>query len=151
MNELENDIVERLTYTLLASKEYKRAYEQEKKAYMRLVKRLTKKQAKALDEYFNATAETTAITEKLAYKQGIADLINLLGKNDGEVQIIKHFSLNHIIIDDELEERLDKLVERYKMINGWGAKEMLEFAVNAIPLTKVYLDFLESKADELEN
>lgn len=46
---------------------------------------------------------------------------------------------------------MEKLAERYEMINGWSEKDMLQFAVNAIPQTKVYLDFLEIKADEIEN
>lgn len=63
---------------------------------------------------------------------------------------MKHFELEHIIDNKELEKRLEQLVERYKTINGWDEKELLQFAVNALPLTKVYLDFLEQKADEIE-
>ncbi|MDE7286247.1 MAG: hypothetical protein K2N55_05335 [Lachnospiraceae bacterium] len=43
------------------------------------------------------------------------------------------------------------LAERYKRINGWTEKDILQFAVNAMPLTKAWLDFMEIKADELEN
>ena len=63
---------------------------------------------------------------------------------------MKHFELVHIIDNKELEKRLEQLVERYKTINGWDEKELLQFAVNAMPLTKVYLDFLEQKANEIE-
>ena len=63
---------------------------------------------------------------------------------------MKHFELEHIIDNKDLEKRLEQLVERYKTINGWDEKELLQFAVNAMPLTKVYLDFLEQKADEIE-
>ena len=63
---------------------------------------------------------------------------------------MKHFELEHIIDNKELEKRLEQLVERYKTINGWDEKELLQFAVNALPLTKVYLDFLEQKANEIE-
>lgn len=57
----------------------------------------------------------------------------------------------HIIDNEELEERLAKLADRYKLINGWTQKDILQFAVNAMPLTKVWLEFMEMKADELGN
>jgi hypothetical protein len=40
MNDLEKDIVERLTYTQLQSTEYKQAYETVRKAYKRLAAEL---------------------------------------------------------------------------------------------------------------
>ncbi|MBD5549433.1 MAG: hypothetical protein HDQ97_18950 [Lachnospiraceae bacterium] len=64
---------------------------------------------------------------------------------------MKNFEIMHIIDNEELEERLKKLAERYKLINGWTEKDILQFAVNAMPLTKVWLEFMEMKADELEN
>lgn len=67
-----------------------------------------------------------------------------------EGAVIKQFELTHIIDNQELEVRLEKLAERYEMINGWSEKDMLQFAVNAIPQTKAYLDFLEIKAEEME-
>lgn len=75
MNDLENDIIERLTYTQLQSIEYRQAYKVLKEAYKRLVAELTEKQLNIFEEYFSAVMETVAITEKLAYKQGIADFI----------------------------------------------------------------------------
>ena len=63
---------------------------------------------------------------------------------------MKNFEIMHIIDNEELEERLKKLAERYKLINGWTEKDILQFAVNAMPLTKVWLEFMEMKADELE-
>ena len=63
---------------------------------------------------------------------------------------MKNFEIMHIIDDEELEERLKKLAERYKQINGWTEKDILQFAVNAMPLTKVWLEYMEMKADELE-
>lgn len=77
MNDLEKNIVERLTYTQLQSVEYKQAYEMVRKAYKRFVVELTDKQLDAFDAYYSAVLEMIAITEKLAYKQGIADLINI--------------------------------------------------------------------------
>lgn len=64
---------------------------------------------------------------------------------------MKFFELTHIIDNKEQEEKLTKLAERYKIINGWSEKDILQFAVNAMPLTKVWLDFMEMKVDELEN
>ncbi len=66
MNDLENDIVERLTYTQLQSLEYKQAYEVLRETYKRLVIELTEKQLDVFEEYFSAVMETMAITEKLA-------------------------------------------------------------------------------------
>lgn len=62
---------------------------------------------------------------------------------------MKQFELVYIIDNPEFEKRLEKLAERFKLINGWSEKEILQFAVNAIPQTKVYLDFLEVKAEEI--
>ncbi len=45
---------------------------------------------------------------------------------------------------------MEKLAKRYETINGWSEKDMLQFAVNAMTQTKVYLDFLEIKAEEME-
>ena len=53
MNKLEEDIVERLTYTQLQSAEYKQAYELLKGAYKQLAAELTEKQLNAFEEYFN--------------------------------------------------------------------------------------------------
>lgn len=64
---------------------------------------------------------------------------------------MKNFEIMHIIDNEELEERLKKLERRYKLINGWAQKDILQFAVNAMPQTKVWMDFMEMKADELEN
>lgn len=64
---------------------------------------------------------------------------------------MKHFELEIIIDNEEVERKLEELAERYKNINGWDEKDLLQFAVNAMPLAKVYLDFLERKADELEH
>ena len=81
MNELDSGIVERLVCTQLQSVEYKQAYESVRKAYKRFATELTKKQLDAFEEYFCAVMELIAITEKLAYKQGIADFINISVQN----------------------------------------------------------------------
>lgn len=36
---------------------------------------------------------------------------------------MKHFILEHIIDNEELEKRIEQLVIRYRPINGWGEKE----------------------------
>ena len=35
------------------------------------------------------------------------------------------------IVEEKAQERLSALAERYKKINGWNEKEMLQFAVAA--------------------
>lgn len=63
---------------------------------------------------------------------------------------MKHFLLEYIIDNRELEKRLEQLAMRYQQINGWGEKDLLQFAVNAMPSTEDYLNFLEQRADEME-
>lgn len=64
--------------------------------------------------------------------------------------IMKYIELTHIIDNKEQEEKLSKLAKRYEAINGWSEKDILQFAVNAMPMTKIWLEFMEMKADELE-
>lgn len=35
-----------------------------------------------------------------------------------------------IILEDDQQERLESLARRFKGINGWGEKEILQFVVN---------------------
>lgn len=84
LKELEIGIVERLSRVLLVSEEYKQALAKEKTAYERLTKELTEGQQEMLEEYYNATSIVTLLLEKVAYKQGVADLVNFLIANKGE-------------------------------------------------------------------
>lgn len=43
---------------------------------------------------------------------------------------MKFYEITYII-DDEQQEKLSALAERYEKINGWNEKEILQFAVTA--------------------
>lgn len=72
-------MLERINKAYVKSDEYKQAIFKESEIYESLKKELTKEQRKKLEEYFIRTSETTAICEKLAYKQGMEDLVDVLG------------------------------------------------------------------------
>ncbi len=56
-----------------------------------------------------------------------------------------------IILEDEQEKRLENLARRFKEINGWGEKEILQFVVNGCTdNTDAMLAFMEMKAEQLE-
>lgn len=57
------------------------------------------------------------------------------------------------IIDDEQEERLLALENRYKKVNGWNEKEILQFAITATSKYDIEtkLRFLENEIIKLEN
>ena len=56
------------------------------------------------------------------------------------------------IVEDEENERLSKLAERYGKINGWNEKEILQFAVTATSKSdiEVKLHFLEEYITKVE-
>lgn len=56
------------------------------------------------------------------------------------------------IVEEKAQERLSALAERYKKINGWNEKEMLQFAVAATHQTDIEmkLQFLEETLRGLE-
>ena len=64
----------------------------------------------------------------------------------------KYYELIYII-EEHQQKRLSELTERFRKINGWNEKEMLQFAVTAT--NQVDLDmkfkFLESLLTDLEN
>ena len=56
-----------------------------------------------------------------------------------------------IIFEDDQQERLESLARRFKGINGWGEKEILQFVVNGCAdNTNAMLTFMEKKAEQLE-
>lgn len=56
-----------------------------------------------------------------------------------------------IILDNEQQERLENLAERYEKINGWGEYEILQFVVNGYTSNiEEMLSFMERKALMLE-
>lgn len=63
---------------------------------------------------------------------------------------MKFFEITHIIDNDEWEHKLEELTKRYEKINGWKEKDLLQFAVQTMPLYKIWLMYLEDKIIELE-
>lgn len=56
-----------------------------------------------------------------------------------------------IILEDSQQERLEKLAQRFKKINGWDEREILQFVVNGFSQnTDVMLTFMEMKAEQME-
>ncbi|MDE6893119.1 MAG: hypothetical protein K2P30_02035 [Lachnospiraceae bacterium] len=56
-----------------------------------------------------------------------------------------------IILDGRQQERLENLATRFKKINGWGERDIMQFAVNAHTESRDdMLAFMEKKAEQLE-
>ena len=68
----------RITDKVLESEEYKRAKEEEQKAYDLLSSDLTEEQKQRLDDFIGSTTWAAAIWEKMAYQQGMRDFLALL-------------------------------------------------------------------------
>lgn len=64
---------------------------------------------------------------------------------------MKFYELTYIV-EGEAEERLEALGERYKEINGWNEKQILQFAVTAMHQTDIdmKLQLLEEILRDLE-
>ncbi len=56
------------------------------------------------------------------------------------------------IVESDAQERLSALAERYKKINGWNEKEILQFAVAATSKADIEqkLQFLEEYISHIE-
>ena len=56
------------------------------------------------------------------------------------------------IVEGEAEERLSALAERYKKINGWNKREILQYAIAANYQSDIEwkLQFLEKEIIQLE-
>ena len=56
------------------------------------------------------------------------------------------------IVERDAQERLSALAERYKKINGWNEKEILQFAVAVTSKTDIEqkLQFLEEYISHIE-
>ena len=57
-------------------------------------------------------------------------------------------------LEDDQQKRLSELAERYKKINNWDEKSLLQFAlttlINNANSVEMMLEFLEIKAEQLE-
>lgn len=64
---------------------------------------------------------------------------------------MKFFELT-FIVEDSQQERLSALAERFGRVNGWGEKEILQFAVAAFHKAEIEekLDFLENVIEGME-
>ena len=56
------------------------------------------------------------------------------------------------IVEDSQEERLAALAKRFGKVNGWGEKDILQFAVAAVHKAEIEakLDFLENVIEGME-
>ncbi len=70
----ENRIIDKVQKT----EEYKRAKEEEGKAYDLLSSDLTDEQKRRLDDFIGSTTWSAAIWERMAYQQGMRDFLELL-------------------------------------------------------------------------
>lgn len=63
----------------------------------------------------------------------------------------KYYELTYIVEERE-QERLSELVKKFKKINGWNEKEILQFAVTATQQADIdmKLKFLEGIIKDLE-
>lgn len=56
-----------------------------------------------------------------------------------------------IILEDSQQERLENLAKRFRKINGWEEKEIMQFVVNGFSgNTDAMLTFMEMKAEQME-
>lgn len=64
---------------------------------------------------------------------------------------MKFYELTYIL-EDEQEEKLLVLTERYRRINDWNEKDLLQFAVTALNRLDMdkKLQFLENRLNQLE-
>ena len=57
-------------------------------------------------------------------------------------------------LEDDQQKRLSELAERYKAINNWDEKSLLQFALTTLTnnpnSVEMMLEFLEIKAEQLE-
>lgn len=63
---------------------------------------------------------------------------------------MKFYEITHIVDDAEWESKLNELAHRCKNLNGWSEKDLLQFAVTAMPMYKIWLIYLEDIVINLE-
>ena len=63
---------------------------------------------------------------------------------------MQFYEISHIIDNEEWENKLSDLARRCKELNGMGEKELLQFAVQTMPMYKVWLMYLEDFVIDLE-
>lgn len=63
---------------------------------------------------------------------------------------MQHYEITHIIDNDEWESKLAELAERCKVLNGCSEKDLLQLAVNTMPMYRVWLMYLEDIVINME-
>lgn len=71
-------MADHLNNALAESDEYKEALSAADEVYQKLMAGLTEEQQKLLDQFTALSGEAGAICEKIAYRQGMQDLIQML-------------------------------------------------------------------------
>lgn len=87
MRSMEESVLELITQALTENRitdkvqdneEYKRAKEEEHKAYDLLISDLTDEQKQRLDDFIGSTTWSGAVWEKMAYQQGMKDVLEFI-------------------------------------------------------------------------
>ena len=63
---------------------------------------------------------------------------------------MQHYEISHIIDNEEWESKLIELSQRCQSLNGWTEKDLLQFAVNTMPMYKPWLMYLEDIVVDME-
>lgn len=63
---------------------------------------------------------------------------------------MQFYEITHIIDNKEWESKFTELAERCKDLNGWTEQELLQFAVQTMPMYRVWLMYLEDFVIDLE-
>ena len=80
--DLEILMADNVKNALHKSIEYQNALSATDKLYEKLKTGLTREQQELLDQYLVSVSETAAIREKIAYRQGLRDLIKILFQDE---------------------------------------------------------------------
>lgn len=81
-DDLEILMADHLDNALHENTKYKEALSAASEVFEKLKAELTEKQQELLDQYFILSSETTAICEKIAYRQGLRDLFKILFQDE---------------------------------------------------------------------
>ena len=81
-DDLEILMADNVKNALHKSAEYQNALSAAGELYEKLKMELTREQQELLDQYLASVNKTTAICEKIAYRQGLRDLIKILFQDE---------------------------------------------------------------------
>lgn len=63
---------------------------------------------------------------------------------------MKVIEVTHIIDNVEQEKQLEELAKRCEKLNGWTEKDLLQFAVQTMPMYHVWMMYLDDVVHDLE-